>query len=570
MIISLDTEYSEIDVDKADLLSISIGTATSEVLFKPYQIEEVRKIINGATVIFMQNGIVDYKILKRYGLKINREVIIDTMLLEHLIDERLEHNLGAMSLRYFNDNYKSEFWAKYDNFQDASPVEAHEYERKDARYTFDLGVKFLDLLRNKMKLIEHVHKLHWCLCDIELTGIKIDTELLAKTDKEMSEQINSMLPKLRSQYDEYCTLWEYKEWEKEITKRSTTRGKLGVDKPVFSFTSDKQVGTLLYDSNFLGLVTESKTKKGSPSTSYDTLEELSKSYPIIQPIVDFKDAKAVYGTFVKGLSERIVDGKVHPHFSVNGTTTGRLSSSNPNFQNMPQDGVIRNFILPDSGCVIVGADYSSLEVFIEGNLTEDPNLLKIMFEGVSKHDITAAAVGMSRKDAKTLNFLCQYGGGVWKIQKTFGVSEKTAQEIFDKYWIAYAGVMDYKKKVFKELADTNQVINHFGRVRHFDPPKNKWEMEAQQRQAYSHMVQGPGAEMTNFATYTLQDRLKTFDFGRVMFCVHDELVCSIKKDIVEDAKSVIVGVMEEANDFLGFKHRIKSVPYGPLTAWAKV
>ncbi len=569
VIISLDTEYSELNVRKADLLSISIGTACNEFLFKPDDLDKVRELTDKAEMILVQNGQVDYEILKKNGLILDRSKFIDVMLLDHLIDENRGHSLGEMALLHFQDNYKAEFWGKYDSFQEAPEDEANEYEKKDVRYTFDLGMKFLGLLKHRMKIVEHVHKLHWVLCDVESEGIRIDVPLLEKTNVEMSEQINALLPKLRGDFRDYCEAWEYQEWAKEIDKRVTDKGKSGVAKPVFSFTSDKQVGTLLYGKDFLGIQPTKKTKKGTPSTDYDTLEQISKTHPEIQSIVEYKGTKAVYNTFVKGMLERIEDGKVHPHWSCNGTTTGRLSSSNPNFQNMPQEGVVRNFILPDPGCQIIGADYSSLEVLIELNLTNDPSLMKIFQENISKHDVTAEGVGMSRKDAKTLNFLCQYGGGVWKIQDTFKVSETAAQEIFDKYWITYAGVMDYKKKVFKELIDTNQVVNCFGRIRHFTPPKNKWEKESQQRQAYSHMVQGPGAEMTNYSTYMIADYFKKNNLGRFMLNIHDEIVCSVKKDLVEEGKSAIINIMESANDFLGFKHRVKAVSYGPYECWRK-
>lgn len=569
MIISLDTEYDSLNFRTANLLSISIGMLGSELLFKPNELDKVKQITDQAKIIFVQNGVVDEHILKRNGLALNRSNIIDCMILEHLLDERLDHDLGSMSLRYFNDNYKSEFWSKYDSFQEAPSEEADTYERKDVRYTYDIGMMLLEQLSHKPKLVAHVHKLNWSLFDIETEGILIDTELLNKTNLDMSIQIESMLPKLREEFRDYCETWEIQEWTKEIEKRKSAKGRAGVGRPVFSFTSDKQVGKLLYDQDFLGLPITTKTKKGNPSTDYETLRTLAESCPKVQSLVEYKGTKAVYNTFVKGLSERIENGRVHPHFSVNGTETGRLSSSNPNFQNMPQDGVIRNFILPDPGCVIIGADYESLEVGVELNLTNDPALLRIFQDGVSKHDITAEAVGMSRKDAKTLNFLCQYGGGVWKIQKTFGVSEKQAQDIFDKYWDAYKGVMYYKKKVFKELADTGQVENCFGRIRHFNPPTNKWETEKQQRQAYSHMVQGPGAEMTNIATYEISKYLKHTGIGRLLFPVHDEIVCSIKKGFEEQGMSDIVSLMQQSNQALGFKYKIKAKAYGPYPYWRK-
>lgn len=569
MFISLDTEYTELNIRKAKLLSISIGTATKELLFDPTDLRSVKDIVESATGVFVQNGAVDWFMLKKSGLELDRSKFIDVHLMEHLLDERVDHDLGSMAVRYFNDPYKSVFWSKYDQFEDAPQNESDEYEKKDVRYTFDLGILFLEQLKSRLPIVQHVHKLYWALFDTESEGIRIDTELLNKTETEMSKQIQDFLPKLREEFRDYCEIWEMQKWQEEINKRKTEKGRASVVRPTFNFSSDSQLRQLIYGKDYLGLETESKTKTGNPSTNYETLEGLSKEYPRILPIVEYKGTKAVYGTFVKGLQERIENGKVHPHFSVNGTETGRLSSSNPNFQNMPQDGVIRNFILPDPGCVIVGADFESLEVGVELNLTDDAALKTIMLDGKSKHDITAEAVGMSRKDAKTLNFLCQYGGGVWKIQKTFKVSEKEAKEIYEKYWKAYSGVMDYKRRVFKELADTQQVVNKFGRIRHFTKPKDDYEKARFERQAYSHMVQGPGAEMTNAATYLIADYLKTSKLGRVLMPVHDEIVCSIRKDKIDLAKQEIVRIMESTNDILGFKYRIKAKPYGPFECWKK-
>jgi DNA polymerase I len=569
MIISLDTEYSDLNVRKASLLSISIGTSTDELLFKPNELHKVKEITDKAKIILVQNGVVDWYILNKNGLNLDRSKFLDCMLMEHLIDERLDHDLGSMAVRHFNDPYKEAFWSKYDLFSDAPEHEANEYERKDARYTYDLGIKFLDQLKSKIRLVEHVHKLQWCLFDTEIEGIRIDVDLVKKTEIEVSNKIQSLLPKLREEFNDYCEIWEMRKWQEEIDKRKSDLGKSRVGRPTFNFASDYQLRELLYSEYLLGLKTKSKTKKGNPSTDYDTLEELVTRHPEIRTIFEYKQEKAVYSTFIKGMLERIDNGRVHPHFGVNGTETGRLSSSNPNFQNMPQEGVIRNFILPDEGCMIVGADFEGLEVGVEANLTEDPALLSILLDNKNKHDITAAAVNMERKDAKTLNFLCQYGGGVKKIQKTFGVTETVAKEIFDKYWNAYYGVVQYKSRVFKELAETGSVTNCFGRTRHFHRPRSEYEQASHERKAYSHMVQGPGAEMTNMATYLIADYFKKNSLGRLMYSVHDEIVCSAKKDRTEEAKAAIVNIMESTNDLIGFKYKIKAKSYGPFECWKK-
>lgn len=567
MLISLDTEYSCKDVRKADLLSISIGTQTGEYLFREFRLTELNRLIASAKMIFTQNGAVDWYILRKNGIHLDREKFIDCMLMEHLIDENLDHDLGSMSLRYFNDNYKKEFWDKYDSFQESTEEDSVPYERKDARYTFDLGVKFLELLKDRLPLVEHVHKLYWTLFDTEIEGVRIDETLLKKTKEEMSEKIESFLPKLRSEFQDHCSTWELTKWRDEINKRISDKARSNVKRPVFSFSSDSQIRWLIYDS--IGCEVKEKTKKGQPSTSYDTLKDLSATYPSLNTLVEYKGTKAVYSTFVEGLLERVEDGRVHPHFSVNGTTTGRLSSSNPNFQNMPQDGVIRNFILPDEGCQIVGADFEGLEVGVEANLTEDKQLLRIMLEGASKHDITAEGLGISRTQAKTLNFALQYGAGVHKISKILGISNSEAQTVFDRYWGIYSGVKLLKEKMSQTLKETGEVKNHFGRIRHFPKPATEFEKARFERQAYSHMIQGTGGEMTNIATYTIAKHFKDNKLGRFLFPVHDEIVCSSLLDKVEESKFAIVNIMESTNDILGFKYRIKAKSYGGFSCWRK-
>ncbi len=565
-VISLDTEYSEKNIRKARLLSISIGVS-EDLTYILEDFRVVSKFVSEADIIFTWNGVVDHYMLSCNGFQIERSKIFDAMLAEHLLDERLDHGLGDFALREFNDDYKSEFWGKYDRYQDAPKDEAYDYEMRDGCFTYIAGRRYQEALKDRWPLVEHVHRLQWALFETETRGIRVNKDLMIKTKEEMGQRIAQYLPKLREEFDEYCKVWELQKYLEKLKSLSSDRGRNNAQRPVFSFSSDAQLSWLLYQG--LGIEATEKTKKGNPSTSYETLTTLAEHHPRIKPIVDYKETKAVYATFIIGLLERVEEERLHPHFNPNGTPTGRLSSSNPNFQNMPQEGVIRNFILPDDGCLIAGADFRSLEVAVEANLTGDKALLSIMLEGVSKHDLTAEAVGMSRKDAKTLNFLCQYGGGIWKIQKTFGVSEKEAQGIFDLYWNKYSGVRDYKSKVFKELADTGKVVNCFGRTRHFPKPKNGYEKAKFERQAYSHMIQGPGAEMTNISTYLVKEHFEKEKLGRFLFPVHDELVVSAVKNRIEEAKEAVVKIMESTSDMMGFKYKIEAAAYGGFEFWQK-
>lgn len=567
-VISLDTEYNQKQVRGAKLLSISIGVSDTKTYIID-RFEQVQRFIDAADTIYTWNGVVDWYILTQHGFNFPKEKILDAMLMEHLIDERLPHGLGDFALREFNDNYKEEFWSEYQTYQEAPKEVAYEYEMRDGCYTYSAGTKYRELTEGMRSLREHVHKLQWALFDTECRGIKVDLPLMLRTKQEMGAKIAEYLPKLRSEFDDYCKIWELQKWQEEIDKRKSDKGKSSVERPRFSFTSDKQISELLFGDSFLGLSSKYKTKKGSPSTSFESLKELSESHPEISTIVEYKDVKAVYATFVEGMLDRVEDGRIYPGFFINGTATGRISHNNPNMGNLPGTGVIRNFFIPDIGFSIIGADYSQLEVVVEANLTEDPQLLKIILEGASKHDITATGLGLSRDQAKTLNFALQYGAGVHKICKLLNVAHKDGQEIYETYWKLYSGVKNLKDQTSKTLQDTGEVTNIFGRTRHFDKPKNEFEKAKQERQAYNHLIQGMGADITNMATYLIADELKAKSLGRLWFSVHDEVVCEVRNDSTDQAIAAILRCMGVPNEVLSLKYPVTAKHYGPLSMWSK-
>lgn len=497
--------------------------------------------------------------------------------MHHLIDETLPHDLGSRVLGqpevsgHNRDNYKAEFWDKYKNFEDAPEDEALEYQCKDGIYTYRLGMADIMLFKSseKTELYEHIRKLSASLLETELNGLCVNTELIIKTEEDLRRRIEEFLPKLQEEFKDAITVWELNRWTEDIQKKSSLKGKQSVKRPVFSFASDKQVCWLVYE--YLGLPITDVTAKKNPSTSYETLKRLSESHPGIRTLVDYKETKSLYSTFVLGMLERVENGKIYPHFNVSGTDTGRLSHSNPNMGNLPTDGVIRNFFIPSNGNVFIGADYTQLEVVIEANLTNDPNLLKIINEGVSKHDITANGLGIDRNAAKTLNFALQYGAGEGKVAKILGCSRQEAEDVYKRYWELYSGVHTLKEETNKTIEETGQITNAAGRTRHFPKPKNKYEGFKQQRQAYNFLIQGLAAECCNRAFYRIADLLKQHGLGRALFSVHDEIVIEVQDDpqLIEHFKTALVRIMENVSLEFNFKYPLKSKPYGPLNFWTK-
>jgi DNA polymerase-1 len=488
--------------------------------------------------------------------------------MSHLIDENTPHDLGTRILQTFKDNYKEEFWSKYDNFEDASEEEQLEYAAKDGIYTYRLGIE--DSKCINLGLYEHIRKLSLSLLDTELNGILVNEDLMKQTQVSMKRQIDEYLPKLREEFNEYCELWELKEWQTEIEERKSVKGKSRVQRPTFSFTSDSQLRELLYSKECgLGLEVTSRTKSKSPSTTYEAIEKLATSDSRLQTLLKYKELKTIYSIFVEGMLERVENGRIYPHFNVSGTTTGRISHSNPNMGNLPKDGVFRNFFIPSSGMVIIGADYTQLEVVIEANLTNDPNLLKIINKGVSKHDITAQGLGIDRNTAKTLNFALQYGAGVQKVAKIIGLPREASQEVFDRYWDLYSGVRSLKEMVRRQIEDFGKITNLAGRIRHFPETDNHWEREKQYRQGYNFLIQGVAAEACNRAFYRFHNTCKENNIGRGLFTVHDEIVAEVKVEYAQKAMENLVTIMENSTSDFGFEYPLKALAYGPLLTWSK-
>lgn len=570
-VVSIDTEYVKGDPRTTQLLSVIVADDSRAWTFPPSLLPVLAPAIRARKLIFLQDyNHCDTIILLKNGCDLRETECHNLIDMHHLIDENAEHDLGSRVLENFKDNYKDEFWGKYANFEDAPEDESLEYQCKDGIYTYQLGREdFGTICRAGEKfflLYQNIRSLSSALLETELNGLCVNTKLIQNTYNKLQYEINEMLPKLRKEFYEYCELWELKEWQKEIGKRTSTKGKLQVKKPSFNFESDKQISWLVYEA--LGCEVISKTRAGNPSTDFYTLESISRVDGRLRGIVSFKDLKALFGTFVKGMLERVENDRIYPHFNVSGTSTGRLSHSNPNMANLPRTGVIRNFFIPSEGMVLIGADYSQLEVVIEANLTEDKQLLKIINEGVSKHDITAEGLGIDRNKAKTLNFALQYGAGETKVAKIMSCSMEEAKDIYGRYWDLYSGVRTLKEKINKEIETTGQITNLAGRIRHFDKPKNKYEMFSQQRQAYNFLIQGVAAECCNRAFYRISDYFSYIEQGRALFSVHDEILCEVPSYNSSSIRDIVT-IMEQSSKDFNFKYPLIAKAYGPLAFWDK-
>lgn len=487
----------------------------------------------------------DITALYRSGVDLTHWKYHDPILLGHLADENREsYSLDSYAEEMSYGDYKKAFWAKYENYQDAPEKERHEYAALDIVCTRALYARLLGELREQgipSGLINDVHELQYALLRTEILGVKVDLDYTAEVGVALKGRIEALKPQMRIMVPNEIEMIELERWEKALATRKTEKGKAKIARPEFSFDSPQQLKTLLYDHLRLPPQTNEKTK--AISTDYDSLQKIRDLHPIIGQIQEYRELEKVYGTYIEGTLERVREGRVYPEFRVNGTAGSRISHSNPNLGQLPKSGGIKGIYIPDSGEVFSDHDYGQLEVCIEAHFTQDKNLLAIVLDGASKHDITAHNLGISRDLAKTVNFASQYFCHAKKLAKILNCSLAEAQYQYNKYWETYAGVKAFKAQVDQELLSTGCVTDLFGRKRRF-PILPSWEGDKAFRQGYNFKIQSTGGQIMNNAYYKASNYIRNNELGRGgMWTVHDSGLFSHKVKYADSNAEKVNGFM---------------------------
>jgi len=415
-------------------------------------------------------------------------------------------------------------------------------------------------------LVEHVHLLARSLLATEIGGIAVDLDYLVKRGQELQEKILTLKPAMRKAACGQVECAEVAAWREKLDAYKTERGRKNCKRPEFSFDSPKQLADLLYRRLRLPVQTDPKTR--NVSTGDLALESLEKAHPLIPLLREYRGHQKVYGSYIEGTLERLVEGRVYPEFRVNGTKTGRISHVNPNMGQLPREGGIRGIYIPDPGCVFITADYSQLEVVLAAHFSRDEQLLRVVNEGASLHDITAAALQIERHTAKTINFAIQYGAGVSKIRDILGCDQAAAERALAKYWDTYAGLKRLVDDCHRCVEEGRPITNPFGRSRHFPAAfKDKWEKERAKRQSFNALIQGTGGDLTSRAFYLADDRLRGLGIGKSLFTVHDEVIIQAKKAHWEKAQEILVSAMESVGREIELTVPLKAQPSGPTERW---
>lgn len=453
------------------------------------------------------------------------------MLVDHLVDENRSHSLDSHIQEISQSTYKKDFWDKYDNWNNAPDNDKYNYVMWDVIYTQLADSRILESARVQgisANLVMHVHKLAEALLETRLKGIRVDVSKLVELGTELTGQISSCQEKMLETSQPHREMLELNLWAEAIEKAYTPKGKKwrSIPKPVLNFSSSIQVGKLLYDYMLLPEQKNSKTR--NRTVDDDALEKLGDAHPLLPELRNFRKYSKMQAAFIDGIRDKLEGNRIYPDFNINGTVTGRLSHSNPNMAQIPASdewAKIRNVFIPEEGYDLISADYGMLEVVIAAHYSQDENLLKIIKEGASKHDITAASLGVDRASAKILNFALQYQCGPNKVAKILGVSGKEGQYYFDKYWETYKGEKEVIDACKDMVNNGEPIVTLYGRHRRF-PKKfeNPWEREAAYRSAYSALIQGSGADLTSEAFYLIAAWLKEKGLGSAWFTVHDEVI----------------------------------------------
>ncbi len=548
---AVDTETTSEQPVRAELVGISlcgepgkacyipVGHVKGRQLPKKDVIDRLRPLLEDETAEKVgQNIKYDMIVFKNEGVQM-KGVACDTMLASYLLDpSRRGHSLDDLSEIFLEHRMipikeligtgKSQI-----PFSRVEIVRGSEYACEDADVTFRVS-KILcprveeeglgDLFRDiELPLIP-------VLADMELAGVRTDTTYLMKLSGEFGEMLEASEAKI---YD-----------------------LAGQD---FNINSPKQLGEILFDR--LGMKSPKKTKTGR-STSLEVLEELALEHELPRQILEYRSIFKLKSTYVDALTGLVnpKTGRIHTSYNQAVAATGRLSSSDPNLQNIPirspEGRKIRKAFIPEDGHLFVAADYSQIELRIMAHLSRDPRLVEAFSSGEDIHAITAASVfGCSpahvtpdmRRKAKEINFGIMYGMGPFRLAGTLGVGMKMARLYLDEYYKTYSGVRTYMEEVPDKAAKDGYVTTILGRKR-FLPDlnnPNKIAQQAARRMAINTPMQGSAADIMKLAMIRVHHALKDRKLpARMILQVHDELILEVREDAARDAAALLKKEME--------------------------
>ncbi len=551
-ILSLDTETTSTHPVDAELVGLSFSVKENEAFYVaiPANREEALKLINifkpvyenKETLKVGQNIKYDMEVLRNYGIEVQGPMF-DTMIAHYLINPELHHNMDYMAETLLN--YKTihieeligEKGRHQKSMRDLEPKDVYEYAAEDA----DITLKLKNVLEPKLKEA-NADKLFWememplvpVLADMEMTGVCLDTVSLKETSELFTKRMTDL--------------------EKKIYEEAGER---------FNISSPKQVGDILFGKMQL-VEKPKKTRTGQYVTSEEVLQQLRAKAPIVANILDYRGLKKLLGTYVDALPKLINPrtGHIHTSFNQTITATGRLSSSDPNLQNIPvrdDDGKeIRKCFVPEPGCLFFSADYSQIELRIMAHLSGDDNMIEAFREGFDIHRATAAKIwhetmddvtDAQRKKAKQANFGIIYGITTYGLAQRMEIPNGEARQLIDDYFTTFPKVHAYMEKAKEEAREKGYAETLFGRRRYLPDinSKNGTVRGFAERNAINAPIQGSEADIIKVAMIRIWRRFKAEGIrSKMILQVHDELNFSVYPEEKEQVERIVIEEMQGA------------------------
>ena len=551
-ILSLDTETTSTNAIDAELVGLSFSVKEFEAFYVPIPAnrEEALKIVNIFKPVYEdpqilkigQNLKYDLEVLRNYDVKLAGKMW-DTMIAHYLIQPELRHNMDYMAEIYLNyqtihiDELIGPKGKNQKSMRSLSPSEVYEYAAEDADVTLRLKNRLeVELKKNNCEQLfyEIEMPLMPVLAEMEMNGVILDTESLKETSHVLTQRMNEM--------------------EARIYELAGER---------FNIASPKQVGDILFDK--LKIVEKAKkTKTGQYVTSEDVLQQLKNKHEIVADILEHRGLKKLLGTYVDALPNLINKrtGHIHTSFNQTITATGRLSSSDPNLQNIPirgEDGKeIRKAFVPEPGCLFFSADYSQIELRVMAHLSEDENMIRVFQEGKDLHAATAANIYKKdisevsrdeRRKSKRANFGIIYGITVFGLAERLDISRDEAKRLIDGYFETFPQVHDYMEKSKQLAREKGYVTTLFGRRRYL-PDINSHNATVRgfaERNAINAPIQGTAADIIKVAMIRISQRFKAEGIrSKMILQVHDELNFSVYPEEKDQVERIVIEEMQGA------------------------
>lgn len=551
-VLSLDTETTSTDPIRAELVGMSFSYAENQAFYVPVPADrsEAQKIVDRFRPVFENREIMkvgqnikyDMLVLANYGVQLQGP-LFDTMVAHYVLQPELRHNMDYLAEIYLNyqtihiEELIGPKGKNQGNMRDLPPASVYEYACEDADVTLKLKNKLEKELdeNNVRKLFEEIEMpLIPVLAYMERNGVRIDTEALKETSRHFTLRM--------------------KQIEEEVYQLAGTE---------FNIASPKQVGEVLFDR--LKIVEKAKkTKTGQYVTSEEVLESLRGKHEVVGKILEHRGLKKLLGTYIDALPQLInpETGRIHTSFNQTVTATGRLSSSNPNLQNIPirnEDGKeIRKAFIPDDGCIFFSADYSQIELRIMAHLSGDPHMIEAFQKGQDIHAATAAKIYKvpleevtreQRSKAKTANFGIIYGISVFGLAERLNVDRKEAKELIDGYFENYPHVKEYMDESIRIARERGYIETIFKRKRYLPDinSRNAVVRGYAERNAINAPIQGSAADIIKVAMVRIYQRfLKEGIQSKMILQVHDELNFSVLPEEQEKVKQIVIEEMESA------------------------